>query len=139
LDPTSVVRLVDLPLPDGRHRVELSWQAPGLLPREAAVDFGFAVDAGIAERVRWYLEEYGEFRADPAPQLATATEHDLAQLGRDLFAAVFGAGDRAGIWAQATLGGLDQMRVEIDADPADVPGLPWELLRAPGTDQPLDE
>ena len=37
----------------------------------------------------------------------------------------------------AGMSGLDRVRIEIDADPGDVPGLPWELLRDPGTDRPL--
>ena len=40
--------------------------------------------------------------------------------------------DAAGIWAQARAR-LGQVRVEVDTDPAEVPGLPWELLRDPGT------
>ena len=136
-DDTSLVRLVDRLLPDGRRQVAVSWVAPGLLPREAAVETAFAIDPATSERVRWYLEEYAEFRADPATQLALTVEHSMATMGRDLFTAVFAAGDPATIWAQASLVGLPRLRVEVDADPVDVPGLPWELLRDPVTDQPL--
>ena len=32
---------------------------------------------------------------------------------------------------------LSDVRVEVDTDPAEAPGLPWDLLRDPGTDTPL--
>ena len=133
----AVVRLVDRPRSAGRRTVVVSWQAPGKVPREASVEVDVAVDAGVAEQLRWYLEDFGEFPADPAPVIAVETERIIAGLGRELFAAVFGSGDAATLWAQASLGGLGGLRVEVDADPGDVPGLPWELLRDPATDRPL--
>ncbi len=133
----SVVRLVDRPHPGGQRTVVVSWQAPGVAPREATTKVSVQVDPGVAEKLRWYLEDYAEFPADPAPAIAAETEQIVARVGRELFAAVFGTGDAAAIWAQASLGGVDRLRVEVDADPADVPGLPWELLRDPGMDRPL--
>lgn len=132
-----VVRLVDRPQPGGQRTVVVSWQAPGVAPREATTAVSVQIDPGDAEKLRWYLEDYAEFRAHPAPAIATETEQIVAKLGRELFAAVFGAGDAAAIWAQASLAGVNRLRVEVDADPGDVPGLPWELLRDPGTDRPL--
>ena len=44
--------------------------------------------------------------------------------------------DAAGNWAQARVR-LSEVRVEVDTDPAEAPGLPWELLRDPGTDTAL--
>jgi hypothetical protein len=133
----SVVRLVDRLHPGGRRTVVVSWRAPGVVPREASAEVSVRIDAGVAEKLRWYLEDYAEFPADPAPTIAADTEQIMARLGRELFAAVFGVGDAASIWAQASLGGVDRLRVEVDADPGDVPGLPWELLRDRGTDRPL--
>lgn len=117
--------------------VVVSWQAPGVAPREATTEVSVRVDPGVAEKLRWYLEDYAEFPAAPAPAIAAETEQIVVRVGRELFAAVFGAGDAAAIWAQASLGSVDRLRVEVDADPSDVPGLPWELLREPGTDRPL--
>jgi hypothetical protein len=136
-DVSSVVRLVDRLDPGGRRTVVVSWQAPGVLPREATTEVSVQVDAGVAEKLRWYLEDYAEFPADPAPMIAAETEQIVARVGRELFTAVFGAGDAATIWAQASLGGVNRLRVEVDADPGEVPGLPWELLRDPSTDRPL--
>src|SRR3712207_5141617 len=94
VDGLSTLRLVDRPLPGpgSRHRVVVSWQSPRMIPREATVELDFPLDPAAAERLRWYLEDYGEFRADPAPTIASTTERELAQLGRDLFTAMFGTG-----------------------------------------------
>ena len=133
-----ILRLEDRPVgPGGRRSVLVSWAAPGYAPRAATVSVDVAVDAGAAERLRWYLEDYGEFPTDPAPAIAADTERLLADIGRRLFTAVFGTGVAAGFWAQAGQAGLDRVRVEIDTDPADVPGLPWELLRDPDTGRAL--
>jgi hypothetical protein len=53
-------------------------------------------------------------------------------LGTGLFRQVFTGQDAGGIWSQAQLQ-LQLVRVEVDIDPADMPGLPWELLRDPNT------
>ena len=44
--------------------------------------------------------------------------------------------DAAWTWATAEAD-LAGVRVEVDADPADVPGVPWELLREPDSDRPV--
>ena len=91
------------------------------------------IDDGDGERVRWYLEDYAEFPADPAPVIARAAEARLAQAGADLFGRVFSGPDAAGIWERAR-DRLGEVRVEVDADPGAGPGLAWELLRDPGRD-----
>ena len=85
------------------------------------------------------LEDYAEFPADPAPTVARSAESVLASIGHELFRTVFDGPGAAGSWTLATSSarGLGELRVEVDADPADVPGLPWELLREPRTDQPV--
>ena len=58
----SVVRIVDRPLPEpGRHSVMVSATVPGYAPRTATVDLTFSIDAGAAEKLRWYLEDYAGF------------------------------------------------------------------------------
>jgi len=101
-------------------------------------DGATAVTAARPRPPRWpdlpelKCEDYPEFPADPAPALAAAAEAGLARTGAELFRDVFAGQDAAAIWglAQARLG---QVRVEVDTDPAEAPGLPWELLRDPGT------
>lgn len=69
--------------------------------------------------------------------MARAAESVLASVGQELFETVFSAPDARAAWALATAGGLGGLRVEVDADPADVPGLPWELLREPRSGRPV--
>jgi tetratricopeptide (TPR) repeat protein len=118
----------------GQRRVRVSWREEGALPREAESEFDTPSRRGGGERVRWYLEDYAEFPADPAPVIARAAEAQLAQEGADLFRRVFADLDAVGIWEQAR-DRLGQVRVEVDADPGVGPGLAWELLRDPGRDQ----
>jgi tetratricopeptide (TPR) repeat protein len=134
----AVLRVVDRRAGDG-HRVVVSLQAPDIAPRECEATITLSVGDADAERVRWYLEDYAEFPADPAPQVARSVESVLASVGHALFRTVFDGPDAGPSWTLATAGprGLGGLRVEVDADPADVPGLPWELLREPGTDQPI--
>ena len=68
------LRISDLSLgPDGQRRVELTWR-DGPVPREAVVDFTDVPETGDGERIRWYLEDYAEYPADPAPVIARAAE-----------------------------------------------------------------
>jgi tetratricopeptide (TPR) repeat protein len=129
-----VLRISDLPLGDKR-RVEVTWQ-DGDARQVAVSSFAYQVGDQDAERVRWYLEDYAEFPADPAPVLAAGAEQVLAETGTGLFSRVFTGMDAAGIWTQAKAR-LADVRVEVDTDPADAPGLPWELLRDPGSDTAL--
>ena len=131
------LRISDVAIsPDGgRRRVEVTWH-DGPARRQAVSEFSYQADKESAERIRWYLEDYAEFPADPAPRLAADSEAWLARIGASLFRQVFAGPDGAGIWAIAR-DRLGEVRVEVDADPSDVPGLPWELIRDPGPDTPL--
>ena len=127
-----MLRINDVPLGDhGRRRVEVSWQ-DGPARQVAVSTFTYQVAEADAEKVRWYLEDFAEFPADPAPRLALEAESVLADTGAGLFRLVFSGQDALGIWGRVGAG-LGQVRVEVDTDPAEVPGLPWELVRDPGT------
>ncbi|HEY1345916.1 MAG TPA: tetratricopeptide repeat protein [Streptosporangiaceae bacterium] len=126
---TAVLRINDIPAGDGRHRVEVTWQ-DGPARQVVASSFAYRVSEQDAERIRWYLEDYPEYPADPAPRLALDAETILTDIGTGLFTRVFAGLDAAGMWAQARAR-LGQIRVEVDTDPAEVPGLPWELVREP--------
>jgi hypothetical protein len=91
------------------------WQ-DGAARRAAVAEFGDPPEEGGGERVRWYLEEYAEFPADPAPALAAQAEERLAVAGADLFSRVFSGPDAAGIWERAR-DQLSGVRVEVDVDP----------------------
>jgi hypothetical protein len=127
------LRISDIPGSAGQgRRVEVTWQ-DGAARRVAVAEFGDPPDAGDGERIRWYLEDYAEFPADPASALAAIAEARLALTGEELFGQVF-SGDAAGIWERAR-DRLSEVRVEVDTDPGAGPGLAWELLRDPGRDQ----
>jgi hypothetical protein len=119
----------------GRRRVELTWQ-DGAARRAAVAEVAGLPGGGEGERVRWYLEDYAEFPADPAPAIAREAEAQLARTGEGLFRAVFADVDAVGIWERAR-DRLGQVRVEVEADPGEGPGLAWELLRDPGRDAPV--
>jgi len=130
------LRISDLPTgTDGRRRVQVTWQE-GAARRVAVTEFDERDDDSDRERIRWYLEDYAEFPADPAPVIARAAEERLAQAGADLFGRVFSGADAAGIWERAR-DRLGEVRVEVDADPGTGAGLAWELLRDPARDAPV--
>ena len=137
-DRVAVLRLVDRPQPGGGRTVAVTWTPPDRTPVETTVAVDVTVDPGLggeAALVSGGLRRV--HRATRPDDRRRRPNTMLAQLGRTLFTAVFGAGRGRDIWAQASLGGLEETRVEVDADPGDVPGLPWELLRDPATDRPL--
>jgi tetratricopeptide (TPR) repeat protein len=130
------LRISDLPAgPGGVRRVEVMWQ-DGAARRVAVAEFADLPGGGDRERIRWYLEDYAEFPADPAPLIAADAEARLARTGVELFGRVFGDRDAAGIWERVR-DRLGQVRVEVDADPGAGAGLAWELLRDPATDAAL--
>jgi hypothetical protein len=130
------LRITDLPTgPHGRRRVTVTWR-DGPESQEAVTEFIEQPDPGDGERIRWYLEDYPEFPADPAPAIARQAEQRLAQVGTDLFAHVFSDPDAQDIWAQARRH-LNDVRVEVDTDPSAGPGPAWELLRDPRRDAPV--
>ena len=128
----AVLRISEWPASGGVRRVEVTWQ-DGASRRVAVSSFGYQVESSEAETIRWYLEDFAEFPDDPGSAIARQAEIRLAQIGVDLFRRVFADREAADVWqrAQAQLG---QVRVEVDVDPAETPGLPWELLRDPATD-----
>ena len=137
-----MLRIKDVPALHANHspigsmapqtrRVEVTWQE-GLRSRAAVSSFVYQVNERDAEKIRWYLEDFAEFRAQPAPLLAADAEARLADIGADLFSSVFSEQDAAGIWADAA-SELGQVRVEVNTNLAEVSELPWELLRDPAT------
>jgi hypothetical protein len=132
----SVLRITDREVPEGRRKVEVLFTPEGGMRRSAESTFQYATDAADSERIRWYLEEYPEFTSHPAPELSKDAETRLAATGEELFDKVFSAGDASGVWARL-VDDLAGVRVEVDADPGDASGLPWELLRDPGTGTPV--
>ena len=75
----------------GIRRVEVMWQ-DGAARRVAAAEFGDVSDARDGELIRWYLEDYAEFPADPAPEIARDAEARLARRRRFVPACVLQPG-----------------------------------------------
>ena len=135
---SAVLRLLDR-ASGADHRVMISWQPPESASMEATAEFTYQIDKADAEKIRWYLEDFAEFPDDSSFRLAADTEDRMSAIGRELFAEVLKTRESAGIWTLATseAGGWARLRLEVDADPTDVPGLPWEYLRDPATDRPV--
>jgi hypothetical protein len=107
-------------------------EEPGRARQSATAEFTFDEQPWDAENIRWYLEDFLELPADPAPRMAARVEARLTGLGAELFNAVFESPDRQRLWYRAQ-DRLDQVRVEVQPDPTAAADLPWELLRDPGT------
>ena len=122
----------------GGHRVEMALEARGQARRTATAWVTFEVAAGDQELIRWYLEDYPQLAADIGTRgIARRAERLLADLGGQLFGALFDAtsGTRR-LW-DAVQPGLGGTRVEIVTGVAGATALPWELLRDPETGQAL--
>jgi hypothetical protein len=117
----------------GSYRVEVALKGDG--PRQTAtVRFQFKLTQQEQENIRWYLEDYLQYLSDPAPQIAAKVEKRMAEIGVELFKAIFQANDDArDLWATLHQK-LNQTRVEILTDIAQAMAIPWELLRDPKTD-----
>jgi len=131
------LRLTQSSLDGTRYRVETSLEGERL-PRQIAVaEFEFQLTAQDREDFRWYLEDYLQHSEDPAPAIAARIERRIADVGEELFAAVFQSSEDArDLWATLRLR-LSDTRVEIVSGVVEAASLPWELLRDPKTDTPL--
>lgn len=120
------------------HRAEITVEAPGLARRAAAARFTFAIEPGDQELARWYFEDYRDGPADAVTRLrARRAERRLAELGGELFGAVFDASESTRrLWA-AVAAELAGFRVEIAVGPAGATALPWEAMSGPGRGQVL--
>jgi hypothetical protein len=115
------------------YRVEVALEGDGSR-QTATVRFQFKLTQQEQENIRWYLEDYLQYLSDPAPQIAAKVERRTAEIGIELFKAIFQANDDArDLWATLRQN-LNHTRVEILTDIAQATAIPWELLRDPKTD-----
>lgn len=118
------------------YRVELALEGDGAR-QTATARFNFKLTEQDAEDLRWYLEDFLQYPLDPAPTIAARVEARLAEMGVDLFKAVFQADDDTrDLWATLR-DKLDDTRVEVITDVRQAASVPWELIRDPKTDTPL--
>jgi hypothetical protein len=122
--------------PDCYH-IEVRLEGDGLAPYAAQTSFEFKLTDQDREDLRWYLEDYLQYPLDPAPKIAARIEQRMAEVGEQLFKAVFQSSDDArDLWAMLRER-LDETRVEVITDVREATSIPWELVRDPKTDTPL--
>jgi tetratricopeptide (TPR) repeat protein len=116
-----------------RHRAILTFTEEGWAPHLVTLEFGFSLSDQDREDIRWYLEDYLEFAEDPAPQIAARIERRMAEIGNELYRALFqGSDDARDLWA-ALRPRLGEARIEVVASVQAATAIPWELLRDPRT------
>jgi tetratricopeptide (TPR) repeat protein len=132
----GTLRLTQTNAAPGRHRVQLDLDGEGL-PRSAVAELAFALGDQDREDLRWYLEDYLKYPVDPAPRIAARVQARMAEVGLDLFRAIFDSdSDTRALWAEVSRD-LAGTRVEVISEVDAANALPWELLRAPATDTPV--
>ena len=120
----------------GHYRLQVELDEDGLI-QAADVSMTFEISQPDARDLRWYLEDYLEYPLDPAPRIAGRIENRMADIGRDLFAAVFPAGSETRDLWSVVRDRLSETRVEVITDVANATAVPWELLRDPKTESPV--
>ncbi len=118
------------------YRVEVALEGDGAR-QTCSAKFNFKLSEQDHKDLRWYLEDFLQYPLDPAPKVAERVEKRIAEIGAELFKAVFQANDDArDLWATLREK-LDDTRVEIITEVKQATAIPWELIRDPKTDVPL--
>jgi tetratricopeptide (TPR) repeat protein len=117
------------------HQVEIALEGDGLARQVANATFPFRFSDDDQRDLRWYLEEYLQAPEEPNPKIAARVERRMAEIGADLFQAVF-RGGALRLWARLQ-DRLEATRVEIVTGVAEATAIPWELLRDPDMDVAL--
>jgi tetratricopeptide (TPR) repeat protein len=119
------------------YHVEIALEGDGLPRQIVTTRFNFKLTDQDQEDIRWYLEDFLQYPHDPAPKIAARIEKRMAQIGTELFRALFQSGDDArDLWATLRTP-LNDTRIEIITTVAEATAIPWELIRDPKTDVPL--
>ena len=131
------LRLTQAGYAQGQHQVEVSLEGDGRQHHTAASQFEFKLTEQEQKDLRWYLEEYLQDPHDPAPTIAARIDKRMAEIGSELFDAVFRSSDDArDLWA-GVHSYLNETLVEIITSARAPTIIPWELMREPMTDTPL--
>src|ERR1700682_4283653 len=124
---TFTLRLTQTQEAQNKHRVEIAFEGQGIPRRTALSLFDFSFTKQDQEATRWCLEDFLQDPLSPAPQLATRIENRMAEIGRELFKAMFNANEDArDLWATLRLH-LSDTRVEMITGVAEAASIPWEL------------
>jgi hypothetical protein len=120
-----------------QYRADLEFVEGRGAPLTATAAFPFRMTPQDQEDLRWYLEDFLQYPHDPAPTLAARIERRMAEIGTQLFTAVFeGNRDAERLWARL-YDRLDEADVEVVTSVEASTAVPWELIRDPLTDMPL--
>ena len=134
---TFTLRLTQSTEGEDKYRVEIALEGDGLPRQTATSRFDFKLTDQDQEDIRWYLEDFLQYPHDPAPRIAARIEERMAEIGTELFMALFQSSDDArDLWATLRAR-LNETRVEIVTTVAQATAIPWELVRDPKTDTPL--
>lgn len=131
------LRIQQHALADGHHRAEIALEGDDGARRTAESTFAFSLSPQDEEDLRWYLEDFLQYPQEPAPTIARRVEGRMAEVGTELFQAVFQANDDSRrIWGKVEER-LPETRIEIVTGVAEAATIPWELLREPSADAVL--
>src|SRR5689334_2682258 len=114
------------------HRVEIAHGEEGSARETSLVELPFRFSEDDQRDLRWYLEEYLQYPQEPNPAIAARVERRMAEIGAELFGAVF-RGGALRLWARLQ-DRLEETRIEIVTEVAEATTIPWELLRDPDSD-----
>jgi len=120
---------------DQPARVRVAYRSePGAQPQERETGFGFRISDSDRRLIQWYLEEFlvypwGQFR-----ERAHQVEQLMANVGAELFEAVFGDRQTFALYAHVT-DDLQSTRIFVHASSPEGIALPWELMRDPSKDE----
>lgn len=130
------LRIKQNPKAEGHHQVDLELVGDGA-PRAATSTFAFGLSPQDEEDLRWYLEDFLQYPQEPAPTIAQRVEGRMAEVGAELFKAVFQANDDTReVWSRVREQ-LPETRIEVVAGVTEAATIPWELLREPSTTSAL--
>ena len=131
------LRLTQITEDKDKYRVEVALEGEGLSRQTATARLDFKLTPQEQEQLRWYLEDFLQYPHDPGPKIAAGIEKRMAEIGRELFKAVFHANDDArDLWATFRTR-LNEARIEIITGIEEAVSIPWELICDPKTDRPL--
>ncbi len=120
-------------LKENRYKVEIRFDNSHPL----SVQFDFEITRRDYADIRWYLEEFLKYPIEPEPERARQIEARMRIIGIDLFNKIFGSIDAMQLWGRLKTTGLSNIRIEVITSLRDAIAIPWELLCAPDTNEPL--
>jgi tetratricopeptide (TPR) repeat protein len=122
------LRVTQHPAANGGSIIEVALEGSGFVRQVATAPFSFELRPQDHEDIRWYLEEFFEAPTDPAPRIASRVETRIAELGSELFCAVFESSrDALRIWTTLRPE-LNDARVEIVCGVRESATVPWEIM-----------